>query len=247
MLLQIFLLMENKIIITCLLLCCSSCYKEDKVVVSDVIKEFTISPSALPADGLSKAQIMVILPDDVLDTKRSVVFTTTKGLFDIEAKNSVTVVAVDTMLNGRQQVVAIASLVAANEEGKALVTAKVQNFAVGGEVTFSRSYPNTISLNVDKLSVKGDAEIMVTTQLKRNTGRGKPSPGQEITLEAVDSSGNRIGNFRNLALVTDQDSKCVNYFSVPATSYYGPIVLRTTVRDSNQQVLTGTAFVNIIK
>lgn len=247
--------MANKLsfyVLTCIALTCFGCdYKEVTEPTADSIIKVTAAPTSIPADGVSKTEISVQLPDDVMDTKRSVIFTTTRGLFEIENKNTTTVTALDLTVGTDVKKIAKATLIGTTDEGTSVVIIKVQSYVLTTNISFTRAYPETIQVGVDKLNYKvdGNAEITVTTQLKRNTGNGKISNGQSITLNAIDTLGNPIGIFRNKTLLADADGKVVNYFSLPASLNYtgGVRIYATAVKDANNAVLPDTARINVIK
>lgn len=215
---------------------CSCKYEEVTLPASQVIKGVTITPDTIAADGVSKALISVELPFETVDSKRAVALSSNKGLFEIEGKNTTTITAIDTMINGEFKKIAQTSLISDNLEGLATVTINVQNYVLTRTILVSRAYPDIITLSTDKLSYKPDvnAEITLTIQIQRSPGFGKPSPGQEITLTATDKSGLPIGDYRNKTVLTDADGKVVNYFSIsPSLNYSGIVTIKASVKKAD--------------
>lgn len=234
-----------------LLMLISACYKEQQITQTDVIVSMTGNKSSITADGVSKQLITVQLPDKTTDANNSVVFTTTKGLFDVVAKNTVTVTAQNTMVNGQLQKIASAYLVSTTDEGPAYVTATVKNYSQTDTINFSRAYPEQIHLNVDKLNyqLSNTGEVTVTIQTKRNPGEGTPSTAQAVTLTALDNTQANIGSFRNLTLVTDVSGNCVNYFSMPlGSTYTGTVTFKASVQtDVTGKTNSDSQTINIYK
>jgi hypothetical protein len=224
------------------------CYKENEVPDTDIFTDIDV-PDSLIADGVSKAIISVELPNETITAKRAVQFTTTKGLFDVEGKNTISVLASDIYINGEKHVIAKTNLISDNEEGACVVSVKVQNYLRLDTINFIRAFPNSISVAVDKLNYKPDitAELSITVQLKRLTGEGKVSTGQFIKLAVFDRDGQSIGNFRNKTTMIDVDGKCVNTFSIPASlGYNGQIKIVATAANSYSTEISDSTFVNVL-
>src|ERR1700710_1040773 len=224
--------MENKVfcLVATLIVTLSGCYKESVVAQGQVILSMKNMPSGIPADGVSKTLISLELPQETTDANNSIVFTTTKGLFDLVLKNTATinaqnVIGADSLIHK----IATINLVSTTDEGPAIITATIKNYSLSDTINFTRAYPDSIFVFVDKLnyqfpfaSTLTNSEVTVTVQIKRKVGTGIPSIGQTISLSAVDSTinGIAIGNFRNKSLTTDAAGACVNYFSLPPTNTY---------------------------
>jgi hypothetical protein len=226
--------MQNKIT---LLLCIATllltgCYKEPAVTQDQVIVKMPENKSAIPADGLSRQKISVEINAHATDVSNTIVLTTTKGIFDGAAKNTITVSAQNTQMADGMHKIATVYLISSNDEGVAYVTAAIKNYTQIDTIYFARAYPDLIRLQLDKINLQSGTtgEITATVQIKRNTGTGTPSFGQTITLTALDAAQHTIGNFRNLILTTDATGSCVNYFSLPVgNTFTGVIQLIATV------------------
>lgn len=207
--------------------------------------------ATIPADGVSKQMITLELPDKTTDATNSVIFNTTKGLFDVAAKNTITVSAQNVMISGATHKVATVYLISTGDEGTAYVTATIKNFTQTDTIGFTRAYPDLIHLNVDKLNYQAGngTEATVTVQCRRNIGTGTPSIGQAITLTALDNDLKPIGVFRNLNLMTDASGNCVNYFSLPlGSAYLGKITLTASVAsDLTGKLISDAANINFYK
>ncbi len=233
-----------------MLLLCGCNYKEVVLTSNDVILELSHSPNSIPADGVSKVVFKVRLPDNSSDSKRNVILTTTKGIFEVENKNTVMVVASNVIDAGSQKVEGFASLISSNDEGFAIVNAAVGTSNRADTIYFDRSYPEMINLQVDRSNYKPDAttEITMTTVLTRMVGHGSVSAGQVITLDVYyDLTNTPIDHFRNKTTIIDNAGKCVNYFSLPyGSTYLGRIRAVTTAKNANNQTISDTSFINVI-
>lgn len=247
--------MENKLhylfIFIAITLGLTSCYKENLVPQTNVILSMSANHTAIPADGVSKQLITLELPNKTIDVSNSVVFNTTKGLFDIAAKNTITVSAQNVMISGALHKIATVYLISSGDEGTAYVTATIKNYTQTDTINFTRAYPDQIHLNVDKLNYQAgnSTEVSITVQCRRNPGTGTPSIGQSVTLSAVDSTQKPIGVFRNLNLLTDASGNCVNYFSLPlGSTYLGKVYLSASVvSDATGKTISDTATINFYK
>lgn len=237
-------------IVACVLLLNGCNYKEDIVVPQDVIISIKSEPGIIVADGVSKSLITVRLPDKTLDTKRSIILTTTKGLFEVEGKNTTTITAGNVVTPEGTQIIGYATLISSADAGTATVKAASGNFSRSVTINFTTAFPDAIHLQVDKNNYKPDAasEVTVTIVLNRNIGTGTVSSGQTVTLSVVDSLNNPIGQFRNKILLTDASGKCVNYFSLPLNNtYLGKITATATTVNSANQTISDSAIITVIK
>lgn len=245
--------MENKKILklAVLVLVLAGCYKEPVILQNQVILSMSGNHTSLPADGVSKQMITVELPDKTTDATNSVVFNTTKGLFDVAGKNTITVSAQNTNISGQIHKIATVYLISSADEGIAYVTATIKNYTQTDTITISRAYPDIIHVNVDKLNyqLSNTGEVTITVQTKRNPGTGTPSVGQPITLSALDSTKKVIGSFRNLNLLTDATGNCVNYFSLPiGATYTGKILISAGIQsDPTGKTINDAATINAFK
>ncbi len=227
--------MRSKIIaiVTGVALNLIGCYTERVAPASDIIISMVHTPSSIPADGVSRTLISITLPDETSDANNSITLTASKGVFEIAGKTTITLSALDVIgSDGKNQKVATAWLISSTDETKSYIAATVKSYMSTDSISFTRSYPDSIDVRVDKLIFvpSTTAELTVTTQIKRNIGRGTPSAGQPVTLTARDNSGNTIGRFRNFTTVTDVAGTCVNYFSIdPSSTYTGPVTFVASV------------------
>lgn len=245
--------MLNKLyyIVIIVLVILTSCYKETPAPQSSVILAMSANHASIPADGVSKQLITLELPDKTTDATNSIVFNTTKGLFDIAAKNTITVSAQNVMINGKLNKIATVYLISSGDEGIAYVTATIKNYTQTDTINFIRAYSDQIHLYVDKLNYQNGngTEVTITVQCRKNPGSGTPSIGQAITLSARDSTQKPIGIFRNLNLLTDASGNCINYFSMPSGStYVGKIYLTASVvNDPSGMSISDATTINFYK
>lgn len=178
-------------------------YEEAIVTNKEVIQSVTHTPNEAAADGVSKVTIKVTLPEETADSKRTVSFLASNGVFVESDKNVASMEAIDTLINNKITRMAFATLKGVQEQGPVTITVRVQNFMKEHEVNFTRAYPDTLLLTTDKIYIKPsiDSEAALTVQIKRN--KGIPTSGQHISLTVTDSTGKEVGNFRNKTFQSD--------------------------------------------
>lgn len=226
------------------------CYKEESVPVNDVIMSLDLGNKVIEADGVSKQVIKIEIPSSTSDANNLITLITTKGLFDIAGKNTISIAAQNVVANGVLRKIATATLISSNDTGYAYLTATIKNYSVLDSIRFVNAYPDQIRISVDKLNyqVSSGGEVTVTVKLSRAQGKGNPTPGQRISLLAIDSTGDvsrQVGRFRNLNTVTDASGTCVNYFSVPLTSpYLGKVKFLSSVsKDISGRTISDSAVI----
>ncbi|MTH15818.1 hypothetical protein [Flavobacterium sp. LC2016-01] len=221
--------------LTCLILF-FGCYKEDIITADDIIISMTGNNTSIAADGTSKQLITIEIPSTATDANNSITLTTTKGLFEIVNKNTVTVTAQNIIDNGTLHKIASVNLISSNDTGTAYVTATIKNYSKTAAVSFTNAYAEQIKLSVDKLNyqISKEGEVTVTVKIDRLPGNGSPTPGQTIVLTALDNNLNPVGSFRNFNTLTDTSGICTNYFSIPLTNpYTGTVTFKATVQSNS--------------
>jgi hypothetical protein len=198
------------------------------------IMSMTGNQTSIPADGVSKQLITIEIPPTTIDANNSIALTTSKGLFDVVNKNTTTVVAQNVSVNGVLHKIASINLISSNDTGTAYVTASIKNYSQADTVKLTNAFAEQIKISVDKLNyqISNTGEVTVTVKISRFPGHGTPTPSQNITLVAMDSTQNpshQVGRFRNFTTLTDASGSCVNYFSIPLTNpYTGKVKLFAT-------------------
>lgn len=235
---------KSKIILSlsCLILF-YGCYNEDIINPDDIIISMTGDNTSIVADGTSKQLITIEIPSTTTDANNSISLTTTKGLFEIIGKNTTTVSAQNVNVNGTLHKIASVNLISSNDVGVAYVTATIKNYSKTAIVSFTNAYAEQIKLSVDKLNyqISKEGEVTVTVKIERLPGNGSPTPGQTITLRALDNNLNPVGSFRNFNTLTDAAGICTNYFSIPLSNpYTGTVTFEATVQTN----LSGTTITN---
>jgi len=199
------------------------------------IFSMTGNQTFIPADGVSKQLITIEIPPTTIEANNTIALTTSKGLFDVVNKNSTTVVAQNVTINESLHKIASIYLVSSNDTGSAYVTASIKNYIQTDTIKFTNAFAEQIRISVDKLNyqISNTGEVTVTVKISRFAGHGTPTPGQNITLIAMDSTQNpnqQVGQFRNFTTRTDGAGNCLNYFSIPFTNaYYGKVKFLATV------------------
>lgn len=214
------------------------------------IMSMTGNQTFIPADGLSKQLITIEIPPTTIDANNTIALTTSKGLFDVVNKNTTTVVAQNVTINGILHKIASINLVSSNDTGTAYVTASIKNYIQTDTIKLTNAYAEQIKISVDKLNyqISNTGEVTVTVKISRFPGHGTPTPNQNITLIAMDSTQNpshQVGRFRNFTTLTDASGSCINYFSIPLTNpYTGKVkLLATSPTDVSGNFIADSTFI----
>ncbi len=218
-----YLVMANRrciFVFICFLILQFGCYKEKQALVNDVIINMTGNQKSIAADGVSTQLITIEVPSNSADINNSISLTTTKGLFDIVNKNTITVIPQNVIVNNTIHKIAFVNLISSTDEGIAYVTASIKNYISIDTIFFITAYADQIKILTDKLNlqISNTSEVIVTVKISRSPGKGIPTPNQNITLNAMDNKGSPVGRFRNFNTFTDASGNCINYFSIPLTT-----------------------------
>jgi hypothetical protein len=215
-----------------------SCYKAseyDLVNYSDLIKEMTISPDKIPADGISFGDIKVVIPQGT-DIK-SVKFQSTAGTFVPQGSQ------VDAYL-GEASIKLIAGTII---DENVIIQAEIAGIRKAIKAAFTRAYPETIQTEASVFTIKtGWAnELNVSAKLKRS--KGTATPGAKTAFRAVTKAGAPIGAFRNEMNESDANGQTSAVFSpgVPADGYTGEIYLIGSTLLEDGSIIADTASVNL--
>lgn len=204
-------------------------YKEEPISINQVITSVISKPANPVADGTGLVQITVSLPAGTADSKRNITLQTDVGTFLESGKNSVTVPAILANTSDGA-LTAYANLVSPAMPTTANVQITAQSYAKVHPIIFGIAHPEKFTLSTDRLvlTTAPNMEAMLTIALQRNIGT--PTAGQSVTL----ISANNVGMFRNKTVVSDALGKCVNYFSIPDTTFWNKrLTLTARVKDSN--------------
>lgn len=136
---------------------------------------------AVPADGVSRLDFTAQL-GPLADGNSLISFTTEQGSFAQATGTNPT--AFQVKATGKT---ALATLITSTVESPGvLVSAKVGDFLVSREVSFTRAYPTDMTVNADKFTIDADGSdaAEITVNLVRELGL--PSDGAKIFFEVVE-------------------------------------------------------------
>lgn len=230
-----------------ILLLLPSCYSEPHIEPEAVITNISANPVTIPADGASKTQITVELPEETTDNNLSVVLTTDLGMFEAERKQTITANAQNVPSSDRNNKIVFSNLLSPLREGTGTVTAKTKNYTRTTQVNFSRAFPDNIRITLDKIYYKPipTEEVAITVRLSRTVGT--PSLATPLTLVVTDSLGVRRGIFRNPVMESDSNGQAVNRFSFVNSNFKGSLKAKATSRSATGQILADSVTFYVIK
>ena len=154
------------------------------------VLRFVAAPATAPADGATASTFTVEVSPEIDPAQRSVTFTTTLGSF-VAGSAAATTSPVAVGADGRASVL----LYSPPAVGEALVTASVAGTSRQTAIRFERALPETILVDLSKLSVADslDDSIMLTVTLLREVGT--VTDGTLVRFTARDASGAPFGLF----------------------------------------------------
>jgi hypothetical protein len=221
-----------------ILLFYSSCYHAedydlDNLDQSSVIKEMTVTPDVIPADGVSFALIKAIIPDNA-DIK-TVKFTSSAGKFDKE----------DTSTEAIDGLASIRLFPGNTIDSMVIVEAEIAGIRKTVNVKFIRAFPETIITEAGSfnLEIGWDHELTITVKLKRSVGI--VTPGAKVGFRALTTAGQPIGAFREIKSESDANGLATAIYSAgkPADGYTGELYLICSTNDFDGNMISDTATV----
>jgi hypothetical protein len=233
----------SKVLIAVLFASCVfvSCYNPDDYALNeglspDEVIVLNVSPTEIPADGTSFTTLVATIEKKADADKRSVKFTTTIGQFLGTTDREITAQA-------DAEGVATADLVSVVQEARATVQASIAGVVRQKTVDFVRAYPETIVVDPGTFALTASVseQTTVTAELRRQ--KGVVTSGTSVDFSAVDTTGSRIGQFRDTKLSGD-GGRATAIFSVGNTAYRGSIVVRARV-DVLGIVIEGSSSVTV--
>jgi hypothetical protein len=205
------------------------------IAPSDLIRA-AVSSSSAPADGATVLQVYADVAPGLPANQRTVTFTTSFGTFVATSGATATAVA-----DGSNR--ATVDLRAPTSLGDARITATVGNAVAQTGVSFTRAYPNSILVNLDKLSVTASLSdsTNITTTLLRNVGT--VTPNTVVTYSAVDATtgGPLSLIFRNVT-PSNTSGQSTATMSPGNTTFRGTATIRARTDDGT----VGTANIEIV-
>ncbi len=226
-----------------------SCQKE--LTTSDIIKNLTIAPGTVDADGSSTVTVTVELTDKAAADKRNIVFTATGGSWAGGKDGKVTVPA--TYTNGK--IVAKATLAAPSFAAEITITAAAEATSINGDYQLTSALkattvvPAKIHIEPTSLGIGANYASEDTLSAKISGVKGNnASKGVKVVFEdMLNSNSPAGGHFRQLQTSSDNNSKVSAIYGAPALPSGTAIILKVTVLDStgNKTAITDQAILTI--
>jgi hypothetical protein len=195
-------------------------------------------PDTGTADGASLLALAVVIDTATPADKRTVALTTSAGTF--ATSGAATATAAPDAAG-----IARTLLRAPADSTSALVTATVNGATASTVVVFRRAMPDAVDVLPAQLTLAAGAghELTVTATLRRAVG--KPSPAIRVTFSAVDTTEAHAarGAFLPVTAMSDANGVATTRFSMPDTSYHGPLVVHATVAPAGT---AGEAVIQIV-
>lgn len=154
---------------------------KDGVPLNNVIRFSAVTTGSVLADSVSFALIKVQVSQNADSVNRSVVLTTTLGMFPNNT-NTVTL-PVNALGEATVQLVS-------DKPGTALIRATVKNIPVDTSVVFVPALPDDMILSADNYVVDTNTNITVTSKLFRNTGFA--SDNLKVLFKATPDNAGRL-------------------------------------------------------
>jgi hypothetical protein len=226
-----------------ILLCATSCAypSTDEISDDDILKLSVISTNkSLPADGSSIIELNAIIPSNADDSKRTVTFSTSDGVF---VSTSTKTDQQKADITGK----AISQLKSTLTPAIIFISAELAGYKRTEKIEFLRAYPEKIIVETgtQDYKVKESNYPIITTKLIRSIG--KPSLNTEVILKAFDASGtNEIGIFKNLTFSNSSGEVSAN-FVLSQLTYRGKCIIKATVNNVvSTTVISGESSLNIV-
>jgi len=186
----------------------------------------------VPADGVSSIEVRAVINNNTPIALRKVSFATDLGNFTSGQTQ-------DVVPDGSG--IARATLKSATE-GTASVSLTHRNVTRTKTFTFTRAYPESLSISSD-FTIKTGIANKVTIRVQLMRAVGKSSPNFAIDYTAVDKNNNSIGLFKN-ATLTDANGAASVEFSAGDGAALGVITIRARVREA--QGATGETVITVV-
>jgi hypothetical protein len=192
--------------------------------------------SQISADGESSIDIIVDQPLDTKEEYTAISFSTTKGIFENNAK-TISKSSVIVWDNGIYKRRAVVRLISSKKVENTDIEAGIKGYIKKTSVSFIKAFPESLKLSTTAISISpgyGNT-LTITTTLSRQ--KGTPSIGNLATLMVSDSNRNSIGYFVNYNNVSDENGTISNKFTLGDLNYHGPLKIIAQSTDTNNQII----------
>ena len=214
----------NYLIMLSLISSCIGCFNPadyNNPYPADKLINFTSADNQnVLGDGISPADVQVVISKDAVPGKRAVIFKTNSGYF-LGSKRSTDTVEADNEFNASAQL--------ANPNATtATVSATIMNTQTptNRTVIFTKAYPTEIFVSVDSFAVVSNynGEVLLKATLRADKG-GVPSVGHEVRFRVVKDKTptESIGDFLNNHTTASTDANGIARirYSPGKTGYEG--------------------------
>lgn len=209
---------------------------QDEVPVAEVLSQLTLTPRSLPADGQSTAQISVTLPKATSADRRSVIFSTSRGVFAASGTDKYTAKA--EFVNG--ELVARATLRAPLQPGGIGVTAQleydspIRDYALTDSLHASPSVAASLVLEPSRSGIAANFvnEVRVVGSLRNADNRYVSRNTRVLFEDRLLSGAPANGRFRNRQLLSNDTSRVSTFYGAAAYPIGTTIRIRGTVLDA---------------
>jgi len=198
-------------------------------VSTDVSHTITLaaSPTAGVADGRSPVRVIVQINPNLPSDKRTVRFNATLATvnpssIDVNSSNTATVELTSAAI------------------GNARVTASVNGVSTDIVVPFARALPGRLAVTVNQPRVEYPNGVTVTVTLIREVG--EVSPQTQVTYDARDAAGNRVGTL--VGVTTSSGGVSQATFFPAADTNAGIVTITASVPGS---AATGAVQVEVVR
>jgi adhesin/invasin len=194
----------------------------ERVPASNVLT-LSLGQAEAPADGASVTDVVVRIATPLIQTERTVTFSTTAGSFGAASVQS-------TQVRAGTDDIAATGLVSPREMGSAVVTATLNDVSVRGTVEFVAAVPESATLSVTgsfRLAATFSTKSSLRLALFRSTGT--VSRGTEAEFEAVDESSKRAFGFFSGVTPSDASGVITADFTPGNTTERGEATLSARI------------------
>jgi hypothetical protein len=202
----------------------------------DQVFELSASSLVLEADGVSRADVEVVLVGET-PANATVKYSVDTGRF-LEAPQSAAGAYDVTATAGH----AHATYVAPTRIGTATVGATVSGLRRSITITLVRALPDSIRLTADRASAKADGNeaIVLSARLLRDEIRGSVSQGTSVRFVVLDASGNEVTNLAGEETVESTSGTVTHRLT---SRIPGTFRVRAVILDSGRQIVSGDVVV----
>ncbi len=219
----------------------TNCNKQ--VAIDKVLKNLKFSKPEIPADGQSTVTVSIELSDKSSDDRRTVIFSTSSGVFTASGNSKYTAKA--EYENG--MLIAKAIVRISTKPGYLVVSVKpefdspVKEFVVTDSIPAKKSVPFSFKLGTSSFGIASNHlnEVFITGKLLNASGKFV-SEGYNVLFEDSVLTVAANGQFRELTTTTGDSSVLSAYYSAFAHPIGTQIRIRGTLLDENGNKTTIT-------